>query len=93
MSNLENSPLTVVNVYTSVYDMTNYRSVAARVAKQKADRPDLYCPANRCLWRTGGGRCPRHGGSMELTDNERTSAESNLGQLEGVVYCSSKAVR
>ena len=22
--------------------------------------PHLYCPVKRCLWHTGGGRCPRH---------------------------------
>jgi hypothetical protein len=34
--------------------------VAANVAAHKERRPDLYCPERRCLWRTGGGFCPRH---------------------------------
>jgi hypothetical protein len=38
----------------------NYRQTAMRVAQNKAKRPELYCPASRCLWRTGGGYCPRH---------------------------------
>jgi len=33
---------------------------AAKVAQHKEKRPELYCPAPRCLWRTGGGYCPRH---------------------------------
>ena len=35
-------------------------STAAKVALQKEKRPEMYCPANKCLWRTGGGYCPRH---------------------------------
>jgi hypothetical protein len=34
--------------------------VAASVAAAKERRPDQYCPKPRCLWRTGGGYCPRH---------------------------------
>ena len=33
---------------------------AAKVAAHKEAHPELYCPEPRCLWRTGGGRCPRH---------------------------------
>jgi hypothetical protein len=36
------------------------RSVNASVAASKVSYPDQFCPAHRCLWRTGGGRCPRH---------------------------------
>jgi hypothetical protein len=35
-------------------------STAAKVAARKRQRPDLYC--RDCLWMTGGGQCPRHGG-------------------------------
>jgi hypothetical protein len=35
-------------------------STAAKVALQKEKRPEMYCPVPRCLWRTGGGFCPRH---------------------------------
>ena len=34
--------------------------VAAKVTANKARHPELYCPAAKCLWRTGGGSCPRH---------------------------------
>lgn len=33
---------------------------AAWAAQNKVKHPELYCPAKRCLWRTGGGYCPRH---------------------------------
>jgi hypothetical protein len=42
--------------------MTAHGHVAARVAARKEQRPELYCPERACLWLTGGGRCPRHGG-------------------------------
>ena len=35
-------------------------SVAANVARNKQKHPENYCPGYRCLWRTGGGYCPRH---------------------------------
>lgn len=35
-------------------------NVAAKVAKHKRLHPELYCPHPKCLWRTNGGRCPRH---------------------------------
>lgn len=38
-------------------------SPAAQVAQRKREKPWLYCPVPRCLWRTGDGTlCPRHGG-------------------------------
>jgi len=37
------------------------RAMQAKVAADKLVHPDRYCPAPRCLWRTGdGSRCPRH---------------------------------
>jgi len=35
-------------------------SVNASVAATKAKHPERFCPVDRCLWHTGGGRCPRH---------------------------------
>ena len=47
-------------------------STASKVAAGKAARPDLYCPMAHCLWRTGGGHCPRHGGTaVVLSADER----------------------
>lgn len=31
---------------------------AASARRSKEKHPELYCPL--CLWRTGGGYCPRH---------------------------------
>jgi hypothetical protein len=38
-------------------------NTAAKVAKHKERHPELYCPTGKCLWRSGGGPCPRHGES------------------------------
>lgn len=38
----------------------SYGAVAADTARDKEKRPEVYCPQKRCLWRTGGGHCPRH---------------------------------
>ena len=35
-------------------------NIQAQVALDKERHPERYCPARRCLWRTGGERCPRH---------------------------------
>jgi len=40
--------------------MTSRSSVAASVARSKEAHPEDFCPHARCLWRTGGGACPRH---------------------------------
>jgi len=34
--------------------------VAARVAENKARRPERNCPAPQCLRHTGGGYCPQN---------------------------------
>lgn len=47
-------------------------NVNAKVAIEKHEHPERFCPTPRCLWRTaklnhatgkheGGGYCPRHG--------------------------------
>lgn len=38
----------------------SYGAIAADTARDKEKRPEVYCPQKRCLWRTGGGHCPRH---------------------------------
>jgi len=35
-------------------------SINAKVAEDKKRHPERFCQAPRCLWRTGGGYCPRH---------------------------------
>lgn len=38
-------------------------NVQAAVGMDKARKPNLFCGYPKCLWRTGGGDCPRHGGA------------------------------
>lgn len=40
--------------------MASRRTLQSLVAQAKAQRPSMYCPERRCLWRTGGSYCPRH---------------------------------
>lgn len=47
--------------------MPSYRAVAAKVAADKERDPSKFCPTPRCLWRTGGGYCPRHTRQKEDT--------------------------
>ena len=47
--------------------------VAASVAENKERNPGKYCPVKRCLWRTGGGYCPRH---APILDAEFTPSEA-----------------
>jgi hypothetical protein len=35
-------------------------TVIGDAAREKAEHPEIYCPYRDCLWRTGGGWCPRH---------------------------------
>jgi hypothetical protein len=46
----------------------SYRSTAAKVRQAKEAHPELYCPNARCLWRTGGGHCPRHETAAEAAE-------------------------
>jgi hypothetical protein len=46
-------------------------STASKVAASKLAHPEMYCPVPRCLWRTGGGRCPRH---LAVTITEELAA-------------------
>ena len=41
-------------------------NTAARVRARKDEHPEDYCPSPRCLWRTGGGWCPRHAPNVAL---------------------------
>lgn len=39
----------------------SHNSTAKKVREDKEKHPELYCP--KCLWKTYGGPCPRHGGN------------------------------
>ncbi len=32
----------------------------------KRDRPELFCPTPRCIWRLSSGPCPLHQGGVHL---------------------------
>ena len=48
---------------------------AENVRKRKEKRPDLYCP--KCLWMTGGGPCPRHGGPAWTKEREEEARKKS----------------
>lgn len=75
--------------------MKTYRAVAASVSERKRARPELYCA--ECLWMTGGGNCPRHGGgpwtrarqiAAEKRSREpKTVAVETVDELAGWTQC------
>lgn len=56
----------------------SHASVAKSVRERKARRPDLYCP--QCLWMTGGGPCPRHGGPAWTKEREEAARAKSRGE-------------
>ena len=60
-------------------------NTAAKVAEQKRQHPERYCPEPRCLWRTGGGWCPRHAPRVHATpapiNGETARRGETLGEL------------
>jgi hypothetical protein len=57
-------------------------NIQAKVALDKERHPERYCPARRCLWRTGGGHCPRHDPVMQ-EDPAYTDRERQLEEIGG----------
>jgi hypothetical protein len=57
--------------------------VAAKVAANKEKHPERYCPAPQCLWRTGGGYCPRH---TPATKPVITPANDSRPELVGAAW-------
>jgi hypothetical protein len=55
----------------------------AKVAQNKAAHPELFCPEERCLWRTGGGRCPRHSPPTTEVEYERIHHAAHTGDGSG----------
>ena len=54
--------------------------VAAKVAAHKKAHPDLYC--SKCLWKTGGGNCPRHGGPAKPKNGTTSPTDKPSGQSQ-----------
>jgi hypothetical protein len=52
------------------------------VAQNKAKYPDKYCPAPRCLWRTGGGYCPRHRHLEQDRETECTCTQIDVDYFD-----------
>lgn len=50
---------------------------AAKVAERKRQHPELYCPDRRCLWMTGGGPCPKHGGPAWTDERQREAIKKS----------------
>jgi hypothetical protein len=55
-------------------------NTAAKVAERKQRQPDLYCSEPRCLWLTGGGKCPRHGGPAWTPERQREASAKARGE-------------
>jgi hypothetical protein len=64
-------------------------SIQAKVAIDKREHPERFCPAPKCLWKTsrlnretqvheGGGYCPRH----ESYRLARAKADAEVEQLK-----------
>jgi hypothetical protein len=71
--------------------MTSHASVAKSVRLRKEQHPELYCPADNCLWRTSpsgdekvGKYCPRH---ANLCTCGGTGAEPNPYGRDGYTRC------
>ncbi len=63
--------------------------VAASVAENKERNPGKYCPAKRCLWRTGGGYCPRH---QHLAQGDRQDAAAGKDYSEEFTPSEAEAI-
>lgn len=55
-------------VKTALRKLTT-ENAASMARERKMERPELYCP--KCLWMTGGGPCPRHGGAARTPEMDR----------------------
>lgn len=47
---------------------------------RKEKHPEIYCP--RCLWMTGGGACPRHGGPAWTKEREEAARAKSRGEIQ-----------
>jgi hypothetical protein len=56
--------------------MPTHGAVAKLVRLHKERHPEMYCPA--CLWKTGGGYCPRH---LPTDPVERHAAEAMVDPM------------
>jgi len=69
-------------------------SPAASVALDKQRKPERYCPAIRCLWRTGDGTyCPRHAPRETVagTQSYAEARDSGYGHAAGIAATLARA--
>jgi len=57
-------------------------NIQAKVAQDKENHPEQFCPAHRCLWRTGGNGdyCPRHVAQAEMIRKDRLARAAAIGR-------------
>lgn len=55
-------------------------NIQAKVAQDKENHPDYFCPIGRCLWRTGGGYCPRHKDVPVMIHRDRLARAETIGR-------------
>ncbi len=66
--------------------------VAAKVANEKSQHPERFCPKAKCLWRTGGTHCPRHAqpesrATLTLEANEiRSRMRADVGLADTAAW-------
>ena len=61
-------------------------NIQVTVALDKERHPERYCPARRCLWRTGGGYCPRHVPTAQDEDPAYTERERQREVVGGELW-------
>lgn len=61
--------------------MTTHGSAAKSARQRKEAHPELYCPVGRCLWRTGGDRCPKHPAPLAVELAEMEARDPKLKAL------------
>jgi len=54
-----------MNLLKAVLAEAGRDSTAMKVRLNKEKNPHLYCGDKKCLYRTGGGNCPKHGGAAK----------------------------
>jgi hypothetical protein len=69
--------------------MSRY-AMQAKVAESKRAHPEQFCSHPGCLWRTGGGNCPRHPRTIPIL-GVRGGAESILEGVGAITHASTSS--
>lgn len=57
----------------------------AKVGQEKAAHPERFCPEPRCLWKTGGSRCPRHRRQEPAPVDAARNVDSGAAMFQGLI--------